>query len=469
MAERKLGLGIKLGFGVCDVGGNLFVTVLGFYLLNFITDSLLLGAGLAGTALLIGKIWDGAIDPAIGTLSDRTRSRMGRRRPWMLAGAIAIVFLMALMFTNPHIGGQGALFLWVLAVYVLMVAAYSVINIPYGALTPELTKDYDERTTLNAFRMSFAVVGTFIGALAVGPVRALFASQDLGWSAVGLAMGAVVAVTALITILSVREPARAVEEAAVQEGFLKTYGAALKNKPFMLALVTYSMHMMGTNIVQAALLYYYKYIVYDGGQDALASAEFSKAIMFFLVAALLCIPIWTVASRRIGKKWAYNIGMGLFALAVTGVFLFAAGRAPYVLWLLMALAGIGFSTNYVMPYAIIPDAVELDYAEHGVRREGAFYGLWNFINQVGVAFALALNGWVLSGFGYVPNVAQDALSKLGIRLLVGPIAVLFVLIGIVVLSFYPITRKYYDERILPKVLLRDEEALAKAKGAPARR
>jgi GPH family glycoside/pentoside/hexuronide:cation symporter len=446
------------GCQAIEPGGNLFVTVLGFYLLNFITDNLLLGAGLAGTAMLIGKIWDGAIDPAIGTLSDRTRSRMGRRRPWMLTGAITIIFLMTLMFSNPHIRSQGLLFIWVLVVYIIMVAAYSIINIPYGALTPELTKDYDERTTLNAFRMCFAVVGTFIGALAVGFVRGFFANQDLGWSAVGLAMGAVVMITTLITFFTVKEPARAAEEASDQEGFLKTYGAALKNKPFVLALITYSLHMMGTNILQSSLLYYYKYIVYNGGHDALAVAEFSKAIMFFLVAALLFIPIWTLISKRIGKKLAYNIGMVLFAVAVMGVFLFAVGRPASVLWILMALAGVGFSTNYVMPYAIIPDTVELDYAENGVRREGAFYGLWNFMFQVGIAFALALNGWVLYGFGYAPNVAQNALSKLGIRLLVGPIAALFVVIGIVVLSFYPITRKYYDEKILPKVLARDAEA-----------
>ncbi|HSV94062.1 MAG TPA: MFS transporter, partial [Desulfobacterales bacterium] len=207
MAETKrLSLGTKLGFGVCDVGGNLFVTVLGFYLLNFITDNLLLGASLAGTALLAGKIWDGVIDPAIGTLTDRTRSRLGRRRPWMLAGAIAILVMMTLMFTNPHITRQGLLFVWVLVVYMLMVTAYSIINIPYGALTPELTKDYDERTTLNAFRMSFAVVGTFIGSQAVGPVRALFANKDLGWTAVGAVMSVVVSITALITFFTVREP-----------------------------------------------------------------------------------------------------------------------------------------------------------------------------------------------------------------------------------------------------------------------
>jgi GPH family glycoside/pentoside/hexuronide:cation symporter len=462
MAESKrLSLGTKLGFGVCDVGGNLFVTVLGFYLLNFITDNLLLGAGLAGSALLIGKIWDASIDPPIGTLSDRTRNRMGRRRPWMLAGAISILVVMTLMFTNPHIGNQGLLFVWVLAIYMLMVSAYSIISIPYGSLTPELTKDYDERTNLNAFRMSFAVIGTLVGTQAVGPVRALFANADHGWIAVGLVMSVVISITALITVFTVREPKVAAEEAKGQQNLRQTYLAALKNRPFVQALTTYMLHMMGTNIVQAALIFYYKYIVWNADGEAAAQGEFQFALMFFIAAAFIFIFIWAAISKRIGKKWSYNIGMGLFALAVLSVFFLAAGRGPWFLRIVMAIAGIGYSTNYVMPYAIIPDTVELDYAEHGVRREGVFYGLFNFVQQLGVAFALALNGWVLGWFGYVPNVAQDALSRLGIRLLVGPIAAFFVIAGIVMLLFYPISRKYYDEVIMPKVRAHDTEAAQK--------
>jgi len=121
----------------------------------------------------------------------------------------------------------------------------------------------------------------------------------------------------------------------------------------------------------------------------------------------------------------------------------------------MGIGGIGFSTNYVMPYAIIPDAVELDYAENGVRREGIFYGLWNFMNKVGVAVANFISGLILAGFGYVANVSQTESSKLGIQLLVGPIAAVFFIAGVLVLSFYPITRKYYQTVIMPRVAERD--------------
>ncbi len=448
MERSELSLKTKLGFGVCDLGGNLFVTIMGFYIMSFATDVALLGAALAGTALWIGKIWDASIDPAIGFLSDRTRSRLGRRKPWMLGGAIALLFFMTLMYTNPHIGSQFWLFVWLIAIYCLLVAAFSVINIPYGALTPELTRDYDGRTVLNAFRMSFAIVGTFIGFGLVLPIVRAFASVDTGWTVMGAIMGAVITATALITIITVKEPVQAEKEAGAQQGFLKTYAATLKNRPFVLALLCYALHITGISVVQGALIYYFKYI-YGG------SGSFEVAAVCLLVPSLLFIPVWTVLSKRIGKKLCYNLGMGMVAAAVLVIFLFAADLGPVFMYAVMAVAGIGMSTNYVMPYALIPDVVELDYAENGVRREGAFYGLWNFAFQIGQGFALFLNGWILAAFGYAANTAQTDVSKLGIRLLVGPAAAVFFIAGVVVLSFYPISRKYYDTVIMPKVAERD--------------
>jgi GPH family glycoside/pentoside/hexuronide:cation symporter len=450
MEKKRLSLGTKLGFGVCDLGGNLFFTLIGFYALKYITDVTLLVPALAGTALLVGKIWDAVIDPFIGFLSDRTKSKLGRRRPWMLGGTVSLVFLMVLMFTNPHIQGQGWLFAWIVCVYCLMVTAYSVINIPYGALTPELSPDYDEQTTLNAYRMSFAVVGTFCGAGLALMIVGMFTNVDTGWMVMGAVMGGIVSATALITIVTVKEPARAPAEAAEQKGFLKTYAAALKNKPFMIALITYALHMCGTSVIMAALAYYFDYI-YSG------AGNMQIALGCLLVPALACIPLWTVISKRIGKRLAYNLGMALFAVAVILFFILGDGRGPIVIYVCMFFGGIGFSTNYVMPFAIIPDTVELDYAENGVRREGAFYGLWNLIQQIGQAFGNALTGWTLALFGYVANVDQTATAKLGIRLLVGPIAGVFILAGVIALSFYPITRAYYDEKILPRVAAWDRK------------
>jgi glycoside/pentoside/hexuronide:cation symporter, GPH family len=448
MAARTLSLGTKLGFGVCDLGGNLFFTIMGFYLLNFMTDVALLGAGLAGAAMMVGKVCDAITDPTVGYLSDRTKSRMGRRRPWMLWGAIFLFFTMILQYTNPRIQSQIWLFLWMAVAYCLLTTAYTMVNIPYGSLTPELTKDFDERTTLNAFRMSFAVVGTFIGALLVRQVVGMFPSVDRGWSGMGGIMGALMLITALVTVITVKEPARAKEEAREQQGFFKTYAAALRNKPFLMALFTYALHIGGTSIVQGSLIYYFKYIYGPG-----ASLELALALL--LVPVIPSIWMWTALSRKIGKKWCYNLGMGLVAVACLAIFLFARQGGPTLFYIIMAVAGIGFSTNYVMPFAIMPDVVELDYAENGVRREGAFYGIFNFMNKFGVAVANLINGLVLSAFGYVANASQTEGAKLGIQLLVGPIAMVFFVAGILTLSFYPISRTYYQTVIMPKVAARD--------------
>lgn len=451
MDKDSLSLRIKLGYGVCDLGENLFFTIMGFYVLNFVTDVALLGAALAGTALWVGKIWDGFIDPAIGYLSDRTKSRMGRRRPWMLSGAIALLFLMVLMFTNPHIENQFGLFVWVITVYCLLVAAYSILNIPYSAMTPELCRDYDGRTVLTAYRMSFAVFGTFIGFGLVLPIVGAFGGKDLGWTVMAAVMAAVICGTALITIFTVKEPPHAPEATAGRSAFFGSYGEALRNKPFVSAVLAFTFHVAGTSVVQGSMIYYFKYI-YGG------NGVFELAGVCLLVPSLLCIPLWTLLSKRIGKKRCYNLGMGLVTLCVTAIFLFAADRGPTFFYVMMAVAGIGFSTHYVMPHALLPDATELDYAQNGVRREGVFYGFWNLAMQVGQAFALALSGWLLAAFGYVPNVAQSDLSRLGIRLLVGPAAAVFFVAGIVALSFYPIDRAYYEREILPRVAQREKAA-----------
>jgi glycoside/pentoside/hexuronide:cation symporter, GPH family len=441
----KLPFWTKLGFGICDLGGNLFFTMMGFYLLFFMTDVVGLAAGLAGTALMIGKIWDAVTDPTVGFISDRTRSRWGRRRPYMFVGALFLFLTMILMFTAPGYETQTQLFIWAAVMYSLLCTAYTLVNIPYGALTPELTTDYNERTVLNAYRMSSAVVGTLLGAGLVLPLVGMAASIKAGWTLSGTVMGAVMMVTALITVFSVREPVHS--EAPPAQNIFKSYAQVLGMKTFLTCLIPWTMHITGITIIQGALLYFYVYLF---GSEA----SFQLALVALLLTSMIFIPIWTIISKRIGKKLSYNLGMLIVALVILVLFVIGHRVSVEVTYLLMALAGVGFATQYVMPYSIIPDVVEFDYAENGVRREGVFYGLWTLTSKIGQAFAIALSGWTLSVFGYIPDVAQTDLSLLGIRLLCGPIPVLFFITGIVVLSFYPITREKYQE-ILDKIALRD--------------
>ncbi len=454
LADRpdRLSLGVKLGFGVGDLGGNLFFTVMGFYLLAYLTDSFGLAAGAAGTAIALGKVWDAVTDPAVGYLSDRTRSRFGRRRPYMAVGAVFLFIFMVLMFTNPGITSDSGRFVWALVIYCLLNTAYTLVNIPYGSLTPELTSDFDERTTLNGFRMSFAVVGTLIGAGAMLPLVAAFGGDPTGWTVTGAIMGAVMAAATFITVFTVKEQLGAPLEGQVK--IIRSYLEVMRQKPFLTVLVPYALHMTGIAIMQASLIYFFRYIY--GAED-----QFVFALLFLLVSCLVFIPIWVRISRSIGKKRAYNYGMALFAVSVIVFFFLGTSLPIWFAFVVFGVAGIGYSTNYVMPWSLVPDAVEYDFAENGRRREGIFYGMWTFVSKLGSAFGLGLTGWILAAFGYIEPAlvagtpVQPDTAIFAIRLLTGPIPATFFAAGIVVLSFYPITKEAYEE-IMRKVEAREK-------------
>jgi TRAP-type C4-dicarboxylate transport system permease large subunit len=171
--------------------------------------------------MMIGKIWDAITDPITGYYSDKTRTRWGRRRPYMFVGSVISFFVMGLMFTKPKIVAQMPLFFYMTFLYSLLNTAYTLVNIPYAALLPELTDDYNERTILTGYRMSFAVLGTFVGAAAVIPIVNLFSPNELGWTMMGYFMGTVMLITMLITIWTIKEPTHHKEHPNI--GFTETF------------------------------------------------------------------------------------------------------------------------------------------------------------------------------------------------------------------------------------------------------
>ncbi len=227
----RLPLRVKLGFGIGDLGGNLFFTAMGFYSLFYLTDVVGISAALAGTAILLGKFWDAVTDPLMGYISDRTTSRWGRRRPYFLFGALPLLLTMWWFFSAPDFSAsQNIGFIWVTFVLCLLNTAYTVVNIPYGSLTPDLTKDFRERTSLNGFRFSFAVIGTILGAAVVQPTVNLMGNPHLGFSTVGLLFGLLMAGTILTTFFTVRENASA-RNVRPKEHFFETFMIVFKNKP----------------------------------------------------------------------------------------------------------------------------------------------------------------------------------------------------------------------------------------------
>ncbi len=429
---------VKLGFGVGDLGGNLFFSIMGFYLLYYFTDVISLSPALAGTALMIGKIWDAITDPITGYLSDRTHTRYGRRRPYMVVGSIISFFCMGLIFTPVELSSQGRLFLYITFLYCLLNTAFTLVNIPYAALLPELTDNYHERTILTGYRMSFAVLGTFIGAALVLPIIGLFTEINRGWSLMGIFMGAVMLFSTLATVFAIQEPKTPREP--MQGGFLATFVGVLKDRVFLSALLPWTFFITGTSMIQGALVYYFTHIFNNEGL-------FQIALVALLSFSLLCIPLWVKIAHRIGKKRCYMIGMGIMSIAVFTFSLLGQYLGPVFGVIVMGLAGIGLSTHYVMPHAILPDVVEYDAIKQKMgRREGVFSSLWTFSSKLGQAFALALNGWVLALFGYQSEQITELATK-GIILVSGPLPLLWYLLGLLILRHYPIDQEYYERML----------------------
>ncbi len=449
--KNILSLRTKLGFGAGEFSSSIFFTLTSFWLMNFLTDEVRLSAGIAGTALLVGKIWDAVIDPLIGSISDHTKSRWGRRRPYLLFFAIPFGIAFVLMFRNPGIDGQTGKFIWAMLTYVFFCTVYSFTNIPYNALLPEMTSDYNERTNVSGYKMFFAVIGTLLGAGAAMPLMALFSGRTAGFIGMSAVFGFLAALSLLVTFFSVKEPP--VVEAKIGGNVLKSLKDVFSNRPYLMILFTWFINSTAVAIMQTMLIYYYKYLIND-------EAAVTLAMIALLVASMLTIPLWVWLCKKFEKKQAYFAGMTLTLVTVTAFAFFADKLGNIPALILMALAGVGFSSHYVGPWAIVPDTVEFGYAQTGRRSEGVYYSVWTFVVALGGALAGFLVGQGLELFGYVPDVMQNARSILGIRLLIGVLPGVLILLANLMLAVYPLTRKRYEE-MLEKIAKMEAEKASK--------
>jgi len=439
MEQKKLKLGTKIGFGAADLGGNLFFTAMGFWTLNYLTDTVGLSAAAAGGAVMVGKLWDAVTDPMMGFISDRTRTRWGRRRPYLLFGAVPLALTMWFFFTNPHIGSQAWLTIWAAIALCALNTAYTVVNIPYSSLTPELTKDYHERSSLNGFRFGFAVIGTILGAGAVLPLVGIFgADRSSGFSFMGAILGFLMAVSTLVTFFSVHEPDHS-HEPKPTEKFFPTFLAVFRNKPYVILLLTYALNLTALNFVQGILVYYFKYIYRDEALTTLA-------MILLLVTAMVCIPVSVKVSKRIGKKRTYQICFAILASACLVIYFLGHRLGSGFFLAMMVYAGIGIGFGYVAPWAMVPDTIEFDAVRTGNRKEGAFYGMWTFTSKVGTSLAIALTGLILGAAGYAANLPEQGASALAaIRLIIGPIPAIVFVAATILIERYPIDEKTYQK------------------------
>ena len=435
--SQKLSRLTKFFYGSGDLGFSLVGTIIGAYFLFFLTDVVGIKPAVAGIAILIGRTWDYLNDPLIGHLSDRTRSKWGRRRPFLLFGALPFALAFTLMWYRPPFESQVALAVYYALAYVIFDAAATFVYMPYFALTPELTEDYDERTSLTSYRMFFSLLG---GLLAFTIPLMIVGSFTPANADKVLLMGAIFGLGSALPLLLVFFNTKERDEFVAQEKpkFLDSIKAALKNKPFIFGAVIYLLTWVCMDILQTILLFFIKYVLKLEGMS-----DIIMALIF--VTAIIALPFWEYASRKLNKRMAYVYGVVFWAVAQ--ILLITVGPlVPMpVLVILCIMAGIGVSAAHVLPWAILPDAIEWDEYKTGERHEGMFYSLVTLMGKIASSIAIPLTAIMLDVTGYIPNSAQQPASALlGIRLLIGPVPAVFLTISIIFALKYPLEREKFS-------------------------
>lgn len=428
----------KIIYGSGDLGFSLTTTIVGAYFAIFLTDVVGVSPAIAAAAIFIGRTWDYINDPLFGYISDRTRTRWGRRRPFLLFGALPFAIVFTVMWWRPPLESDLALAVYYAAAYVLFDAGATLVYMPYFALTPELTTDYDERTALTTTRMFFSILGSLVAFTIPLMMVDGFRPENAGRVfTMGMSFGIISALPLLLVFFGTRERAEFMQQ--TQPNIRQSIQAALGNRPFIFGLVIYLFTWVSIDILQVILLFFIKY-----GVEREAQSDLIMATIF--VVAIFVLPFWNWVSRRWNKRLAYIAGIAFWAVVQLFLVTLTPASSLGLLLFLCVLAGIGIAAAHVLPWSIIPDAIEWGEYHTGERHEGMFYSLITLAQKIASSVAVPLVLLVLDFTGYIPNSAQQPASAVtGIRIVAGPIPAMLLCLGILFAIFYPLGRERYTE------------------------
>lgn len=423
-------LSVRFGFGVGDFGFLLVWQGTALFLMYFYTDVLGIAPAVAGMIYLIAMVWDAITDPVIASLADRTQSRWGKYRPWLLFGALPFAVSYPLAFSAPPTVWPFGLIAWALLTHILLRSAYTVVSMPFSSLQARLTPDAQERSVLAGFRM----VGAASGGLAVvfftpvlvgqfGPQR----EAEAYFTAAVLA-GCITFFCLIFCFLTMREPDRGGAADTTLFEDLKSIGPMFVRNPPLIRVFTViiissiCIGMFGKNI-----LYYFKY---DLQRPELAV----YALVLPAAMLIVAVPFWVWVAGKTSKKTSMSLGVTLAAIGYLGFFLNPTDSFPIILSMI-ALTGIGGAAIAVMYWAMLPDTVEFGEATTGIRAEAKTFGFASFAQKAAVGINAALLGLLLSIVGFEANVAQSEPTLLGMKAIMalipalGALAILWILRG----------------------------------------
>jgi glycoside/pentoside/hexuronide:cation symporter, GPH family len=464
--DRKRTLLYSLG----DLSAAIPLTVLSFYQLYFLTDVARLSPAIASWSIIFVKLWDAVNDPILGAWSDRLRSKHGRRRWPMVLAAGPLGLSFALLWVVPPFGQTG-IAVWYTLAFILFDTCFTIFHVSFNALTPALAGDYDERSSLNGYRMAFSISGTLGAIIVMTLLAGVIPDPAVRFAAAGAGLGLFCIVPPFLAFRASagfdEEEAPLARSGSPKDTESKHYAAAgvprvkpfaalresaravLANKPFRQVMGLYLFSWTATAVISSALVYFVSYYMAEPGHA-------NYLVLVAEVAAIAFIPLVVMTARRWDKRRAFIAGCATWIVVQASISLIAPDQLAFA-YALAVMIGLGIATAYVLPWSMIPDAIEQDTAATGVSREGSYYAFASFFQKLGTGAALWLMARALDSGGYVtptpdtPFPVQPAGAIASIRVFMGVVHVILLAGAILFAVLYPVSRE--DQRTAREAIL----------------
>jgi GPH family glycoside/pentoside/hexuronide:cation symporter len=393
-----LSMGQKAGWGLADMGVVVFVVVKQLLVLTYLTAYLGVPVAIAGFVTTAVLIFDMITDPLIGYLSDKTQSRFGRRAPWMFIGVLVMSAGMVGLFSVPVGMAMSANLAWVIAFFVLATIGFTMVAIPYGAQSGEITQDPKERSAMTGWRMAFASVGILIGGAVIPGL-----AGSMGYAMAALAVTPLMVGAVWLSLWSIRKAPRI--ESAAQVNLSGMFGLVLANRAFVVLVLLYGVMTLAIAMITAGLPFAALYLIVDSGDTALsgaAAALSTLSLMFaaFVIGSILSQAVWVLLSNRLGKVSALIIGLSLYAVLLYALNTQLPSVNVTAIAGMFVLAGMTNGAYQQIPWAMYPDLMDVTRRTSGVAIEGAFSAVWLFGQKLANAAAPAVLGLILAAAGW---------------------------------------------------------------------
>ena len=422
----------RAAYGFGDFGFNLYWSTVSFFILYFYTDVVGLSGTTAGLIFLIAMLWDAITDPAMGYLAQRTKTRWGSYRPYLLLGALPLAMSLVLAFYNPNLE-DAALVLYMLLAQMLFRTAYTVVNIPYSALSARITQSTETRNSLSVWRISFATIGSSLVAYSTLKFVVFFGEDDTskGFLLTAALYAGLSLPVFLFLFATVREPAQhAPPVLSTDPG--ESLAGLLKNKPFLVIVGATIFATLGGVLASKTLVYYFKYTI---GDETAVGTAFAVNSLVILITA----PLWAFVTAKTSKRFVWRAG-ALISLTGSLLLFFNTNETVPVVVGLAALSAIGAAAAHLTFWSALPDTVEYGEMRTGRRDESLTFGVMGFIQKASYGVAVALAGMLLDLIGYQPNGSQGQATLHALKMVMTLLPAGFILLAFLIIGGYRLDR-----------------------------